>query len=453
MDIQQHMLMVQQLVAQAFVQNGLALHLLPAIQGPHTITITLRLYQPTKSNLDKALKLQRVVETAIGDGPVRITMQQGVLLIECPSPVPVIVHARTLHGQDLAVPLGVTGQQTVAGIDLARHPHLLLVGPTNVGKTTAARGIAYQLARQRQGNQVRYIVSTFKPKDWQAFRGLTNTWAVISDPVESGEMLHYLHDVMLRRTAASLDEPRIVIFLDDLLNLLGCVDVTRELSELASLGRGAGIHLIIGTQWLGKKGAGDATVTGNILTRLIFPTASAQDAASFSGRGKTGAEQIGRYPGDALLVKEGSTQRLAVAYVADEELRTLPRRQDEYRPWLGSTRRKSGQRLAHLPREATLISSTTRAASRVTRHATEGCVWRQDDETAPPLPSRVTRDAEKLPNCAPGPTERAQLRTLYAETQSKRATLKAAYGGVVNDDGNTPKTRRWLNEALTEVNP
>jgi hypothetical protein len=26
-----------------------------------------------------------------------------------------------------------------------------------------------------------------------------------------------------------------------------------------------------------------------------------------------------------------------------------------------------------------------------------------------------------------------------------------AYGGVVSEDGYTPKTRRWLNEALTEV--
>ena len=32
--------------------------------------------------------------------------------------------------------------------------------------------------------------------------------------------------------------------------------------------------------------------------------------------------------------------------------------------------------------------------------------------------------------------------------KSKRAVLKAAWGGVVNEDGKTPKTQRWLDEAL-----
>ena len=72
-------------------------------------------------------------------------------------------------------------------------------------------------------------------------------------------------------------------------------DVSNELVELASLGRAAGIHLIVGTQRLGKRGAGDAAVTGNMPTRLVFGTADAQNAAFFSGRADSGAENLGRF--------------------------------------------------------------------------------------------------------------------------------------------------------------
>ena len=34
---------------------------------------------------------------------------------------------------------------------------------------------------------------------------------------------------------------------------------------------------------------------------------------------------------------------------------------------------------------------------------------------------------------------------------SKNRVLYLAWGGVVNESGKTPKTKRWLDEALTEV--
>jgi hypothetical protein len=59
-------------------------------------------------------------------------------------------------------------------------------------------------------------------------------------------------------------------------------------------------------------------------------------------------------------------------------------------------------------------------------------------------------DAEKLPNRPPNRIGNAYLRELYQELGSKNAVLKAAWGGVVNDSGKTPKTLEWLNNALGE---
>lgn len=164
MNLQQHMTMVEQAIAGAFVNNSLALHLCGSLQGPHTLTFGLRLYQPTQTNINKALKLSGAIEAAIVDSPVRVYMDNGLIYVEVPSPTPVVVPGTTLHGQGLAVPLGMTARQTITGIDFVANPHVLLVGPTDRGKTTAARLLAYHLAQQNSPRQARFIVPLSNPR-------------------------------------------------------------------------------------------------------------------------------------------------------------------------------------------------------------------------------------------------------------------------------------------------
>lgn len=448
MNLQQHMTMVEQAIAGAFVNNGLPLHLCGSLQGPHTLTFGLRLYQPTQSNINKALKLAGAIEAAIVDSPARVYMDNGLLYVEVPSPTPVVVQGTTLRGQGLAVPVGMTARQTIAGIDFAVNPHLLLVGPTNRGKTTAARLLAYHLAQQNSPRQARFLVFTFKPKDWQAFGQLAHTLAVITDPWEAEQMLAWLVDLMHQRTGSGQETPHLFIFLDDLLNLLGVVEVTKGLKQLASLGRAAGIHLIIGTQRLGETGSGGAAVTGNIPTRLVFGTADAQDAALFSGRGDSGAEKLGRYAGDALLINDGGTYRLAVGYVTDADLSHLRQGTSEVRPWQRGT--KSTAKEAAGQAHPTPIPPATTGYPSVPSDIQEKGVP-VDPDSPTPFPTGTTATGRILPDRPPTEAERQYLRRLYEETGSKRAALKVAYGGVVSEDGYTPKTRRWLTEALTEV--
>ena len=445
LDINNHITLLERTIAGAFVNNGLYVHLCGTVQGPHTLTFGLRLYEPTQRNINKALGLSGAVEAAVSDSPVRIYMDRGVILIETPSPVPMPVDGRRLKGKDFAVPLGMTSRQTVNGVDLVANPHLLLVGPTNRGKTTAARLLAYHLAKQNASRHVRFIVSTFKPKDWQAFATLAHTFAVITDPHESMQMIDYLVDVMHQRTRNGQDNPHLFVFLDDLLNLLGVTEVDGQLAQLASLGRGAGIHLIVGTQRLGEKGAAGSLVTGNIPTRLVFGTADAQDAALFTGRGGSGAEKLGRYPGDALLVTDGGTQRIAVGYITDTHLGNLPQQPDSWRPW----RNRTGT-TAHHPTEKTpsVLVSTT-GTGHVPVHPRRE-PYRPNDTIETPL-ARTSTDVCKLPNREPDDAERRYLRRLYEELGSKNKVLWRVWGGVVNESGKTPKTKRWLDEALLEV--
>ena len=254
MDITRHMQLVEQSIGRTFADHGLPVHLLGGVQGPHTLTFGLRLYQASAANLTRAQKLAPALEAALGDGPVRIVLERGVVWVETPSPVPTPVPGRQLEGREMAVPLGLTSRRTVAGVDFAQDPHLLLVGPTGRGKTTAARAVAYHLAHQNSPQALRMVAVTFKPGDWQGVGRLSHSLALVSDPQEAVQLLDWLTALMHRRAAQGRILPRLVLFLDDLLNLLALVDVAGPLCALASLGRGAGIHLVIATQRLGKRG-------------------------------------------------------------------------------------------------------------------------------------------------------------------------------------------------------
>jgi DNA polymerase III delta prime subunit len=449
-----HSIMAQteQAIAAAFVADKLSVHLVGGVQGPHTLTFGVKLYQPTKGNVAKALSLAGAVEAMTSLSPVRLYTERGVIFVEVPSPAPVIVDGTKLRGEGLAVPIGMSSRRAVVGIDFAQSPHLLLVGPTGQGKTTGARGIAYHLLKQDDAGAVRFIVSTFKPRDWKAFATLRATLAVLTDPVESMAMVAWLRDEMYKRTKAEVDTPHLFVFLDDLLNLLTFAgkECAVMLGEIASLGRGAGIHLVIGTQRSGESGAGSSIVAGNITTRLIFGTASAQDAAMFSGRGESGAEKLGRYKGDALLVSEGSQKRVAVAMVGDADLLTLPMREDSVRverPW-------NDQRGTNADRS---INGAVDRATSFTPENDDFEGWNvpadQDGFSSykgseTPFDPRNVPLATRLPDAPPTEAEREYLRQLYVGLGSKRAVLKAAWGGVVNESGKTPKTQKWLDEAL-----
>lgn len=330
-----YMRLAQANIGRAFVAEGLYVHHAAAWQGPHTLTFAIRLYEPTRTRLKKALDLAQAVEANIQAAPVRIYSDAGTLIVEIPSPWPQTVDGTTLRGRGLAVPLGLTSRQAVIGVDLNTHAHLLAVGPTECGKTTALRGVAYHLAAQNRPADLALIAIAFDPADWQAFGRLAHCWDVITDPADAVAALLWLRETMTARTQRSQRRPGLCVFVDDLANLLGLnPDLgTTVLPDLVSMGRHAGLHLILGTQRLGARGAGDALVTANIHTRLVFGTASAQDAALYTGRGGTGAHQIGAHKGDALLVLDGRVHRLAIGLVTDAHLATLRQSGRTLTPW------------------------------------------------------------------------------------------------------------------------
>jgi len=304
-------------IAAAFVGDGLGAYAYSAIQAPHTLTYPFRLDKPTIANVSKALRLNRAIEAMTNVSPVRITTEQGLVMVEVPSPVPAVIEGRTLQGEGLAVPVGMSSKGQIVGVDFEQDSHLLIVGATNKGKTVASRNIVYQLIRQHTPDQAQFIVSAFKRKNWKSFSPFAH---IITDKAETLDMLHQVHDLMQWRGGNEVETPRLFVVLDDSLDLFAYEGVNEIASKLLPNSRGVGINFILISQ---RKSGMDRKVTGNCTAQLLFNVADVQDSAIVGGRGDLGAETLGRYPGDCLLIANEGVTRVASALVTDGDVEAL----------------------------------------------------------------------------------------------------------------------------------
>jgi S-DNA-T family DNA segregation ATPase FtsK/SpoIIIE len=128
---------------------------------------------------------------------------------------------------------------------------------------------------------------------------------------------------MVRRDREKISEPRVVIFIDEVADLMeqGGKAMDRLMTRLTQRGRSAGLHIIACTQKPLVASIGSLT-RSNFPVRLVGSVASADDAKIAAGIPNTGAEKLlGR--GDFLLVAKGHVTRFQAAYVSEQEIKQL----------------------------------------------------------------------------------------------------------------------------------
>jgi S-DNA-T family DNA segregation ATPase FtsK/SpoIIIE len=134
-----------------------------------------------------------------------------------------------------------------------------------------------------------------------------------------GEMV----EEMVRRDRENISEPRVIIFIDEVADLMeqGGKAMDRLMTRLTQRGRSAGIHLVACTQKPLAAVIGSLT-RSNFPVRLVGSVASADDAKIATGIPGTGAEKLlGR--GDFLLVVKGQVTRFQSAYVSEAEIKQI----------------------------------------------------------------------------------------------------------------------------------
>jgi len=286
------------------------------------------------SRVASIVKLSEELALRLGAGAVRVSRQGPLVHIEVPRADARPVNLLPLLSQLPDMPK----QSAVLGLDdggvplLLRLPspevaHVLVAGTTGSGKTALAQSMALSLAMSNRLGEIQLVMIDPKGSGFGPLADLPHLLRPVEREVHRAIfLLSDLVDEMVRRDKEGISEPRVVIFIDEVADLLdqGGNAMARLLTRLTQRGRGAGIHIVACTQKPLAASIGSLTKS-NFPVRLVGSVASPDDAKVAAGISGTGAEKLmGR--GDFLLVAKGRVRRFQAAYISPADAQQVVNR-------------------------------------------------------------------------------------------------------------------------------
>lgn len=270
----------------------------------------------------------------------------------------------------LAFPLGIDGEGEHRWSDLARLPHLLVVGPTGKGKSTFIHALLSTWISRNSHNDIEIWLADHKGgvelnryKDVMGTRGRPGIVRRLSyQPAETIEMLQAAlkelerrNEVLRQSDCSDLrDYARstgqylrpIAIVIDEIFFLMlnkeridpepgkkgGGMTIAQWaehlFAKIASAGRAAGIHLIIATQRTGKDVL-TPLITANFETRLVFGLADMYQSIYVIGD----SSAVGLPRGRVMFREEGGqTSEIQTPLIKADQTRLLISRIARYGP-------------------------------------------------------------------------------------------------------------------------
>lgn len=248
----------------------------------------------------------------------------------------------------LALALGTDTSRAAIVVDLATAPHLLIAGSTGSGKSTSLHAIIAALLFRNDPDRLRFLMIDTKMVDLTIFNGVPHLLHPVVTEVDKivGTLTWVLKEMQRRYTlfaqvgartigrynelqlqkAGSAQEkplPSIVFVIAELADLMAVspVEAENSLTQLASLGRATGIHLVVSTQRPTVNIISGA-IKANIPARIAFRVPSRADSRVILDQ--TGAEMLtGR--GSMLYHPADSSAftRVQGAYISDAQIERL----------------------------------------------------------------------------------------------------------------------------------
>jgi len=292
---------------------------------PHTVRFELAMRMDTR--LAQLKGLAEEMALSLQAQSCRIVRDNGALNIEIPRSEPVRVPLlnlcrRLAHMAPCSPLLGIDEDGTPLLLNLTSPDvaHALISGTTGSGKTALARAMALSLALRSPQRQLQLLLIDPKGRGFTALSGLPHLLCPpITTVPQALARLTWLVEEMERRDRQGINQPRLVVFMDELadLMLMGGKEMEYAVTRLSQRGREAGVHLVACTQKPTVAVIGSLT-KANFPARIVGAVTSPEEARLAAGISGTGAERL-RGRGDFLLVHKGRTTRFAAAYVSTEE--------------------------------------------------------------------------------------------------------------------------------------
>lgn len=220
------------------------------------------------------------------------------------------------------------GQTIILSVD-DDTPSWLVSGVTGSGKSEAMRTAAAQLS-QDPNNRVILL----DPKVGEGLGPVQHLPRQIAPMAIDGptirKALSWIAAEMMRRYKIKLrngnelppEIPRLIVFLDEIqivTGLDGDEDIIRLVHKIASEGRAARIHLIVGTQKPSAKAFSHDAIKTNLVGRLALLVNGYKDSEIAVGSNTPRADRL-QGKGDAYAIVPSTVQRTQLAYIPREDM-------------------------------------------------------------------------------------------------------------------------------------
>jgi energy-coupling factor transporter ATP-binding protein EcfA2 len=278
-----------------------------------------------------------------------------------PATLPINSYKLPEDAPPLAIPLGVDAEGSHSYVDLAKLPHVLVIGPTGKGKSTlihatlttwidrnSPEDMELWLADHKGGAELnRYTALMPKRGGFGivqrfSYQPETTIDFLIQAQREMRRRLELLrqHDVSdLADYQRTTGQPmrRVVIVIDEIVNLM----LNREkvdkytigkyaeaiMVELASQGRAAGMHLLISTQVI-KSDVLTSLIKANFESRISFGVADHWQSQTAIDDSRA----VGLPTGRIILKREGDYTEYQTPYITPQQVRLKIDRIARYGP-------------------------------------------------------------------------------------------------------------------------
>ena len=283
------------------------------------------------TKVSRIAQLSEEMALSLGIPSCRVFRRGAFINVEIPRQNPRTVRLMSLCRQLDGIPrctavlgLDEEGVPLLLRLSSPDVAHVLICGTTGSGKTELTRTMIASLAMHNRLGELQLILIDPKGRSYEPFARLPHLlFPPITDVEEALDRLAWLVEEMEIRDAGGIERPRLVVFIDELADLMLASgrEMERVLTRLIQRGRGAGIHVVACTQKPTAAVIG-SLVKSNFPVRLVGSVASPEDAKVAAGLAGTGAERLlGR--GDFLLVFKGQIIRLQAAYIPAKEIKEL----------------------------------------------------------------------------------------------------------------------------------
>ena len=324
------------------IEMVLSSHKIPSRVTGGTVTPRLVRYQittPLGVRVKQLSNLSEEIALSLGSRSCRVFRQDGQVQVEVPRNdgqiVSLLALCRRLALEGPRRAETVPPATAVLGLDhdgvplLLRLPspnvaHVLIAGTTGSGKTALARSIIASLALHNSQRALQLVLIDPKGRGFTAYEGLPHLLRpVVTRTEEALPVMQQLIEEMERRDAEARSDPRLVVVLDELADLVqvGGREAEGLLTRLTQRGREAGIHLVACTQKPAAAVIG-SMVKSNFPVRLVGSVASPEDAKVATGIAGTGADRL-LGQGDFVVVAKGQVTRMQAAYIRPDEIQLL----------------------------------------------------------------------------------------------------------------------------------